>query len=198
MGLLDELPVTDCHANLREELKQSEKLTQAPICISVAYDWMYRGYDAEGINREIASTVECASLCRQHNRQSLAIPETALLQMAKKLNPKLVEVGDLKLSSGNSILAFGNSSKKSSPRFCPSDLEICRGILPSLTHIVETNLKAVGKARKRIFTPTDPERKLIENKDSELVANASEACSCATFSLNERGLREGEEARSRI
>ena len=37
--LLDELPVTDCHAKLREELKQSEKLTQAPICISVAYDW---------------------------------------------------------------------------------------------------------------------------------------------------------------
>lgn len=39
----EKLPKQDCHAKLREELCKKlievKKLKQAPLCISVAYDW---------------------------------------------------------------------------------------------------------------------------------------------------------------
>ena len=77
------LPPTDCHSKLRQKNIEKLKLgTSEQICISVAWDWMYRGVTSEGINREIVSTLDCAELLRHHRTQSLAIPETAILHMA--------------------------------------------------------------------------------------------------------------------
>jgi hypothetical protein len=48
---------------------------------------MYQGFTVEGIDREIRYSLECATMCRSHNRRSLAIPATALLHMASLVGP---------------------------------------------------------------------------------------------------------------
>lgn len=53
--------------------------------MSVAWDWMYTGITSYGINREISSILECSRLNRDQLKQSLAIPETCVIQMAKAL-----------------------------------------------------------------------------------------------------------------
>lgn len=74
------LPSTDCHAKLRSnllsdlDLDDPRKYPAEFRCLSVAWDWMYRGVTEEGINREAVATLECAILNRQRKLQSLAIP----------------------------------------------------------------------------------------------------------------------------
>ena len=48
------------------------------------------GMSAEGVNQELSASLECAYLCRKHDEcKVLGIPETALLQLAKRLPRKL-------------------------------------------------------------------------------------------------------------
>ena len=52
---------------------------------------MFMGMTAEGVNREISISLECAYLFTKHSDcKPLGIPETALLQLAKGL-PQNVE-----------------------------------------------------------------------------------------------------------
>jgi len=58
----EQLPFTDCHAKLRRGLLKpgSRERVVGPgkseiLCISVAWDWMFRGVTAAGINREGSS-----------------------------------------------------------------------------------------------------------------------------------------------
>ena len=83
----------DCHYVLRRDLLDNLKAEgidrttpEEFLCFSIAWDWMYRGVTVEGINRETAAILECSILNRLHNRQSLAIPELAILRMASSLS----------------------------------------------------------------------------------------------------------------
>ena len=88
------LPDDDCHKDLREALIEEEKLKGEQLCISVAWDWMFRGVTSAGINREVFSTLEATILNRKNNRASLAIPEMSLLQMAKVIPSKSASIPD--------------------------------------------------------------------------------------------------------
>jgi hypothetical protein len=67
----------DCHYSLRQAILPSlhgKDLT----CVSVAWDWMFKGVTDEGINREVSSMLECARLNQKDDVQSLGIPEVAI------------------------------------------------------------------------------------------------------------------------
>lgn len=81
---MDVLPLSDCYSKIRADLiEEEENITYSKtLCLSLAWDWMFKGISSEGINREILSILEYAKLNRQNNAITLAIPETYLLQMA--------------------------------------------------------------------------------------------------------------------
>jgi hypothetical protein len=108
----------DCHYSLRQTILPSlhgKDLT----CVSVAWDWMFKGVTGEGINREVSSILECARLNQKQQVQSLAIPETALLFLARDL------LGVLKAKA-----VHGSDDLESEA------INILRGILPSLQYVV--------------------------------------------------------------
>ena len=146
-----DVPVTDCHASLRGSyLASKEDSQKEEVCISVAWDWMYRGITSEGVNREVVHTLECASLNRRKKVLSLAIPELALLQMARTLTPARGE-GASDPSSRHPFLAF-DLHDSNSWRFRPSNDEILRGILPSLRYLVSQHVSATERARRAVTT----------------------------------------------
>ena len=82
------------------------------------------GSDACGINRQLAATIEYATVRGQDGRfaKSLAVPETCVLQL----------VSEIQWNHGN--WAANNHSS-------PSLKEVARGILPCLRYIVERETK---------------------------------------------------------
>lgn len=90
---LQELPPDDCHAVLRKTLIREKKLTAAPVCVSIAWDWQFLGgASAEGTNRETMTMLEAQLILDSKNRNdpsrillSLATPRTALLAIAMSL-----------------------------------------------------------------------------------------------------------------
>ena len=59
------LHAADCHYSLREAILPSIRRADF-FCLSVAWDWMYKGVSSEGINREVSSILECARLNQKH------------------------------------------------------------------------------------------------------------------------------------
>ncbi len=127
------LHVTDCHYELRNAILQAKVQPTEDICFSIAWDWMFKGVTSEGINREVSSILECSRLNRQHLMQSLAIPETALLFLAKENISK----NRIESKSGAGISPFARG------RFGPDSLTVLRGILPSLEYVVTRHSSAV-------------------------------------------------------
>jgi hypothetical protein len=85
------------------------------------------GITADGINRELASTVESAAFCRKYTTcKSLAIPETAILRMADSVPQDFTHHNTLQ----HAYLGSNDNEYKLSWR------EIVRGILPSLRYIM--------------------------------------------------------------
>ena len=84
------LPPTDCHAMQRQMHLDSKKDGKGEdICFSIAWDWMFKGVTSEGINREVSGIVECSALNQGHQLQSLAVPVTSLLFLAKENSAKV-------------------------------------------------------------------------------------------------------------
>lgn len=130
------LPTNDCHRALRTEVIENYQLKKSPLCLSVAFDWMYWGADKEGINREVASTVECAALCRDYSCKSLAIPETVILSSAMLACARLAaRIED------SSMLSF-ETTKGDTPSCGPSESDLIAGILPSLRYLVKRDKSA--------------------------------------------------------
>jgi hypothetical protein len=137
----DILPTSDCHAELRAKSLPSRD----DLCVSVAWDWQYRGVTSEGINREIAASLECAAYNRANKKRSLAIPETALLQIVRTLPSPNASKRPL---AGNSYLcALSRTADPKNQRFEPSRQDILRGILPSLRFIVNQHGKLEQDAK---------------------------------------------------
>jgi hypothetical protein len=153
------LPEYDCHAKMREELLHKINRKQLPlssICISIAWDWTYRGFTAEAMNREISSMMECAALNREHRTLSLAIPETSLLHTAKAFLARAKGMAEQpavnQLDLQKHLLEFDSSTSllkncNNSAMFLESEPKtVLRGILPSLTHLVARHKADVNKA----------------------------------------------------
>ena len=150
------LPPNDCHAKLRSELliPGTNETVIGPgkpeiLCISVAWDWMYRGVTSEGINREIVSTLECAALNRKYGAMSLAIPELSLIQMARTLAPKPDEKTAAPGAYRESLVGFDYYAENyhlASPGYSPSASVICKGIFPALQYVVKQHIYAVNVA----------------------------------------------------
>lgn len=134
------LPGTDCHAELRNHLVAENKLTASPLCVSVAFDWMFMGTTSDGINREVAACLECASLNRDKGVKCLAIPETAVLCQARTLR--------LPSRTSTEEAPFVDAERCSSrvKRHRPNPSDICRGILPSLRYVLGKSVDAVRDA----------------------------------------------------
>ncbi len=141
----DVLPRFDCHANLRA----MEPPSKHDICLSVAWDWQYRGVTCEGINREIVASLECSYYNRVNKKLSLAIPETALLMMAQDLTAANPSVCNNANSMGNPNINLLPSSAnlQHQQRFEPSRQDILRGILPSLHFVVNQHCKFEQEAK---------------------------------------------------
>lgn len=140
------LPPNDCHSKLRAEIVGSS--TTEILCVSVAWDWMYRGVTSQGMNREIVASLECAALNRRYGVQSLAIPELSLLQMARTLVP---EEREAKSGEVESFLSFRNESTatEAKQRFHPAAEVVCRGIFPALQYIVKQQLDSIRSAESQ-------------------------------------------------
>jgi hypothetical protein len=97
-------------------------------------DRMFIGSDANGINRQVASIVECAGFCRIEGRtaRTLAIPEVCILKIA-------AVVAGLSAEQSSRIVADWDD-------VCgrPSWKETAAGILPSLRYIVERDTSVVA------------------------------------------------------
>ena len=113
---------------------------------------MYRGISAKGINRELASTLECASLCREYSSKSLAIPETALLKLASRLPRKMID----QQSREGPLL---HKPAMADTEFRSNWTEIARGILPSLRHVInrECETPDCDSAKRRKANSDDVE-----------------------------------------
>merc|ERR1712023_55616 len=100
---------------------------------------MYRGVTSAGINKEICTVLEGASLNRKNNVTSLAIPELALLQMAKTVPSR-------SLNEMSSLSFLGDLEKKKKQHLVyesPKE-EICRGIYPGLSIVVRQHVNALN------------------------------------------------------
>ena len=148
------LPDHDCHSKLRNEIIHERHHKKLPLndslCVSVAWDWTYRGFTSEGINREVSSMMECAALNRERGAQSLAIPETSLLFTAKFFFARANEA--FKVTNVDFMLPWNGYQNASSLRFLPplslEPVSVLRGILPSLSHLVARHKAAVENAKQ--------------------------------------------------
>ena len=131
------LPDDDCHRILRSKLISECQLSNDITCISIAWDWMYRGITPKGIDEELGSTLTCVALARAKGRQSLAIPETAIFRLAKSLLSEYA--GDKNIISIPSATSLPDS--------IPSAIDLINGILPSLRKIVNRHTSAYTKIK---------------------------------------------------
>jgi len=139
---------TDCHFDLRNEVMQTKEQPTEENCFSVAWDWMYKGVTSDGINREVSAILECARLNRERDLQSLAIPETSLLFLAKE-NIATYQL-KTKISASNPLFGMDIPLQPTQGSRSEPDAEtVLRGILPSLTYVVN-NHKSAAKKSERI------------------------------------------------
>jgi len=94
---------------------------------------MFLGLTENGIRKEVACSLEAATICRQREKSALAIPATTILQIASQIR-----------------MEFYNTQKT---LIRPSGLDICRGILSSLKSLVEDELKIVKATKKQARLP---------------------------------------------
>ena len=127
------LPSFDCHAELRAQVLQESKTPWVEQrCMSVAWDWEFKGVTAEGINRELVSTLECSKLNREHNVQSLAVPETSILFMARRYVSEYEQLSQMPDGHQNeAVLAFRSTDTDAST----ADSESSYNALYGLPHL---------------------------------------------------------------
>ena len=134
------LPESDCHAERRRNLTESKDIAgEEKLCVSIAWDWMYRGVTPAGINREVCTVLEGSTLNRVNNVTSLAIPELALLQMAKTIPARSLDT-----AHGISFLGALDKKEKQHSLYDSTKEEICRGIYPGLSIVVGQHINALN------------------------------------------------------
>lgn len=132
-----ELPQSDCHHILRNQIIRDKELEGVDVCISIAWDWMYRGVTKNGINQELTCSLKCAELARLNGQQALAIPETATLKVAKSLLSECV--------ADENYLPMASATKEIVS--IPTPHSILEGILPCLTDLVNRHKREFNEIR---------------------------------------------------
>lgn len=112
-------------------------------CFSIAWDWMFRGVTEEGICRESVASLECAILNRLNRRQSLAIPELAILQTASLMTPPESDPYLFQRPKEFPIIQRMEDGGAYAPT---NNKTILRGILPSLRYVASQEDAAYQKA----------------------------------------------------
>ena len=135
---------TDCHHDLRQNLQESIGSTEQ-LCFSIAWDWMFKGVTSEGINRELSSILECVQLNSAHSLQSLAIPETALLFLAKE---NVAKYNIMSKSDSASLIQGRSLSTDGKTGLEPDPMTVLRGILTSLQYVVHRHNSAVRMSKE--------------------------------------------------
>jgi len=145
----------DCHSELRNNLMQQKSKDKHMfvdcLCVSIAWDWTYRGLSSEAINREVSSMLECASLNRERVSRSLAIPETSLLCTANYFLARAKEASSLAHKGSLlscSIYGYRPYLKDYSRSVSSEPIAVLRGILPSLAHLVARHKAAVSHVQQ--------------------------------------------------
>ena len=150
------LPDDDCHSDLRKEVHSSLAMgNRSPdtlLNISIAWDWSFLGYTAEGINREMTYSLERALLNRKGSppKPSLAIPRLCLLSWCK------ASIGKFQSSDLN-------------PDDLQRDRNILMGLLPSLEFVVAEELQVF-----RVWNESHPQ---TETHDIPLSSENPNVCS---------------------
>lgn len=130
----------DCHAERRRSIVESKGIAGTEqLCVSVAWDWMYRGVTSRGINREMCTVLEGSTLNRRNGVTSLAIPELSLLQMAKTI-PAM----NSNTEQNGSFLGALGAKEKINGIYESTKTEICNGIYPGLSFVVGQHIKALN------------------------------------------------------
>ena len=126
------------------------------LCVSLAWDWIFRGVTPAGIHREICNVLECSALNRRQPKLSLAIPELSLLHLARAIQPDPEtnrareddDDNDCMIAFKEPCLDNGESRNPLSKQFQPSSADICRGILQSFRYIVEQHINVMENAMR--------------------------------------------------
>lgn len=140
------LPKDDCHYELRQQVLNENNFDTEQLCVSIAWDWMFRGHTPRGIYREVVATLEAAILTRKRGRLSLAIPELSLLRMAQSFAKPTPSFRNL-----NGILGLG-VDPECSKEAKKERIDVCRGILPGLRYVINEHLAAIEDAMKDVNT----------------------------------------------
>lgn len=135
---------SDCHHDLRQQLLQSVGAPEQ-LCLSVAWDWIFKGVTSEGIKNEVSSVLECSRLNRKNNLQSLAIPETSLLFLAKENVAKYKAASTHEPESLIQCRPMSMSVVEGhSHGLEPSPMTVLSAILPFLQGVVSQHEEASG------------------------------------------------------
>lgn len=103
---------------------------------------MFKGVTSEGINREVSGILECARLNRIHDLQSLAIPETSLVFLAKENIAKHQQASNA--DESRALFSIGKSRHQTPTEASEPDAKtVLRGILPSLQYVVNRHKSSV-------------------------------------------------------
>ena len=106
---------------------------------------MFKGVTSEGINREVSSILECVRLNREHDLQSLAIPETALLFLAKE---NVAKYNAASTRDSDSLIQCAQVSMVNESRGSePDPMTVLRGILTPLKFVVHRHKSAVHMSK---------------------------------------------------
>ena len=103
---------------------------------------LYLGTTAEGINRELTTTLECSNICQLNMVRPLGRARQAIIRLASLLPGKNEkrERTRLLVSQGN-LLRY------------PSWKDIARGILPSLQYIINEEIQPLNDGKAQTTLP---------------------------------------------
>jgi hypothetical protein len=139
----ENLPESDCHYVMRQQihklLEEQNIAAEELVNISLAWDWSFLGATLQGINREMASTLEYAFRNRNFSqpKQSLAIPKLCLLASCEASIAALCSKG---ISFGIKSHLTGSIQSR--------HYAILAGLLPTLEFVVAQEEQAVQKVEK--------------------------------------------------
>ena len=143
----------DCHSDLRKEvhlkLRRENISVGALVNFSIAWDWSFLGLTPEGINREMASTLEFALRNRKlyKPKQSLAIPKLCLLSCCKS---SIAAIGKVGSTFGIQVDTTPNTVALQRHR------NILKGLLPALEFVVSQEQDGFLKSRSQLQSEVRP------------------------------------------
>jgi hypothetical protein len=139
-------------------------ITKDIVCTSVAWDWMYLGKTREGIQEEVAQTLDSVKLAIGNGSKSLAIPQLSIIETAKvhlakyqvavRRDGKFREVtaNDVMCILGLSNFTLIDVQKKQ------LSLNILKGIYPGLVQILDEQIGAIRtKIGKQVTLQENPD-----------------------------------------